>query len=137
MGIRIEGLCPLLEVFDMRRSLGFYRDLLGFEVVAAAPPGDAAAWALLRRGGAELMLNTAYEQHERPPAPDPARIAACGSSRSPTPTVTSSACSGRSSEEGVPRQPSGAGTRRSRSHDWLTSAWTWGRWSTSSAGGAA
>jgi glyoxylase I family protein len=30
---------------------------------------------LLRLNDAEVMLNTAYESHERPPAPDPARIA--------------------------------------------------------------
>jgi glyoxylase I family protein len=33
-------------------------------------------WALLKLNGAQLMLNTAYKQDERPPAPDPARIAA-------------------------------------------------------------
>jgi len=73
---RLEGLCPLLQVVDMPRSLAFYRDLLGFAVVHSAPPGDDADWCLLRTGDAELMLNTMYEKHERPSAPDPARTAA-------------------------------------------------------------
>ena len=40
MGIAVRGVCPLLEVFDMPTSIRFYRDVLGFEVVEAAPPGD-------------------------------------------------------------------------------------------------
>jgi catechol 2,3-dioxygenase-like lactoylglutathione lyase family enzyme len=76
MTLELEGLCPLIQVFDMRTSLRFYRDVLGFAVVMQAPAGDAPDWVLLRLGEAELMLNTAYEAHERPPAPDPARIAA-------------------------------------------------------------
>jgi catechol 2,3-dioxygenase-like lactoylglutathione lyase family enzyme len=74
---KIEGLCPLIQVFDMPRSLAFYRDVLGFGIVAQAPPGtDDCNWAWLRLGQAELMLNTMYEAPYRPPAPDPARDAA-------------------------------------------------------------
>jgi glyoxylase I family protein len=77
MALTIDGICTLLQVFDMPTSIAFYRDVLGFEVVMQAPPlGDDCDWAWLRRGGAELMLNTAYEAPHRPPAPDPARVAA-------------------------------------------------------------
>jgi catechol 2,3-dioxygenase-like lactoylglutathione lyase family enzyme len=81
MTLELRGICPLLQVFDMPRSLAFYRDALGFEIVEAAPAGGAGDegidWAWLRRGGAELMLNTAYDPDAaRPPAPDPARVAA-------------------------------------------------------------
>ncbi len=75
MAIAVRGVCPLLEVFDVPASIRFYRDVLGFEVVESAPPGDDCGWALLRLDEAELMLNTAYEDGERPPAPDPARVA--------------------------------------------------------------
>jgi catechol 2,3-dioxygenase-like lactoylglutathione lyase family enzyme len=68
-------MCPLIQVFDMPRSLTFYRDLLGFEVVQQAPPGDQCDWVWLRLGSAELMLNTMYEGPERPPAADAARVA--------------------------------------------------------------
>jgi glyoxylase I family protein len=70
MGIDMRGLCPLIQVFDMNTSLRFYCDLLGFEIVAKAEGGG---WAWLRHGGADLMLNTAYDDDERPEKPDPMR----------------------------------------------------------------
>jgi glyoxylase I family protein len=61
----------------MPTSIKFYRDVLGFELVTTSKPrGEYFDWALLRLSGVELMLNTAYEQDQRPPAPDPARFAA-------------------------------------------------------------
>ena len=51
---KLEGLCPLIQVFDMPRSLAFYRDLLGFDIVQQAPPGDSCDWVWLRSGSAEL-----------------------------------------------------------------------------------
>lgn len=76
MSIDLRGVCPLLQVFDMPASIRFYRDVLGFEVVQTSEAGERFDWAMLRLGGAELMLNTAYEEHERPAAPDPSRVAA-------------------------------------------------------------
>ena len=82
MAIELSGQCPLLQVFDMPEALAFYRDKLGFEVVQTAPPADRVSnddyfWVWLRLGGADLMLNTAYDPDaERPPFPDAARVAA-------------------------------------------------------------
>jgi glyoxylase I family protein len=77
MPFDIHGLCPLLQVFDMPTSFSFYKDILGFEVVSTSPAREGHFdWVWLRLNGAELMLNTAYEQDARPPAPDPARVAA-------------------------------------------------------------
>lgn len=76
MTLRIGGFATLLQVFDMPTSLAFYRDVLGFEVVSDVPPDDQCDWVMLKIHESELMLNTAYEAHERPPSPDPARIAA-------------------------------------------------------------
>ncbi|MCC6231129.1 MAG: VOC family protein [Verrucomicrobiales bacterium] len=73
---KIEGLCPMIQVFDMPASLAFYRDLLGFDVVQQSSAGDQCDWAWLRHGSAELMLNTRYEAANRPPAPDPAQVSA-------------------------------------------------------------
>jgi catechol 2,3-dioxygenase-like lactoylglutathione lyase family enzyme len=73
--IAIRGLCPLIQVFDMPTSLRFYRDVLGFAEVEKSGKGDDVHWAWLRHGQAEVMLNTAYDHGERPPALDPARIA--------------------------------------------------------------
>jgi glyoxylase I family protein len=74
MAIKTQGMAPLLQVFDMPTSISFYRDTVGFEVVD--PTRDDVDWALLRLNGVELMLNTAYEKHDRPQVRDEARTAA-------------------------------------------------------------
>ena len=71
----IHGICPLLQVFDMPTAIHFYRDVLGFSLHATSEPGDDCNWSWLKLNGAELMLNTAYEADQRPPAPDPLRVA--------------------------------------------------------------
>jgi glyoxylase I family protein len=76
MSLKIGSFATLLQVFDMPTSLRFYRDVLGFQVVSEVPVDERCDWVLLTLHGAELMLNTAYEAHERPAAPDPARVAA-------------------------------------------------------------
>jgi catechol 2,3-dioxygenase-like lactoylglutathione lyase family enzyme len=70
MPLRITGTVTLLQVFDMPTSLHFYRDLLGFEVFQRSQPDDNCGWAWLRLDGSEIMLNTAYEDADRPPTPD-------------------------------------------------------------------
>lgn len=76
MSLRIGGFATLLQVFDMPTSLAFYRDVLGFEVASDAPDDGVCDWVMLKRYESELMLNTAYEVDDRPPAPEPARISA-------------------------------------------------------------
>ncbi len=76
------GAVPYLEVFDMTASVAFYRDRLGFEVLFASPEvetseGRFSHFMRLRRGGVELMLNTAYDSNERPPGRTDARWAGC------------------------------------------------------------
>ena|ERR1700733_6113795 len=78
MGWKPLGLTPLIGVFDMPTSLKFYRDVLGFEIVAASPEvvtpeGRFSHWMWLRLGGAEVMLNTQYDSGERPASPSPER----------------------------------------------------------------
>ena len=77
MAIDVRGMTPLLQVFDMATSLKFYCDVLEFEIVMADKNTTAPNhnWVLLRREGAELMLNTAYEYDKRPAAPDAGRVA--------------------------------------------------------------
>lgn len=61
----------MLQVFDMPTSLRFYRDVLGFEIVSTSgPPAEQADWVWLRLGGADLMLNTAFESDTRPTTPE-------------------------------------------------------------------
>jgi catechol 2,3-dioxygenase-like lactoylglutathione lyase family enzyme len=81
MAIDVRGVCPLLQVYDMPTALKFYRDVLGFEVVGTSPElgPDKYHWVWLRLGGADVMLNTAYEfDSERPVPADRARVAAHG-----------------------------------------------------------
>jgi glyoxylase I family protein len=79
----LRGLTPLIQVFDMPRSLAFYRDLLGFEVYAASPEvntgeGCFSHWIWLRSGAVDLMLNTQYDSNERPAQADASRTATHG-----------------------------------------------------------
>jgi glyoxylase I family protein len=76
MPLELEGMVPLLQVYDMPTSIRFYCGQLGFELVNKSQPGNDFSWALLRLNGVELMLNTRYEKEARPHAPDPQRVAA-------------------------------------------------------------
>jgi uncharacterized glyoxalase superfamily protein PhnB len=75
MPIEVDGVAPLLSVFDMPRAIRFYRDVLGFKVVGNSPAlsdnPDDVDWAMLRLNGATIMLNGAYEAEYRPAAPNP------------------------------------------------------------------
>ena len=68
---RLEPAVPLLQVFDMQKSLTFYCDVLGFKVVDKT---DHDWWAMVRLGDATLMLNTAYEDNKRPARAEPKRV---------------------------------------------------------------
>lgn len=72
---RIEGIAPLLQVYDMPVSIHFYRDVLGFKVIMSSGEGDDVDWILMSLGEIELMLNTAYERELRPLHPEANRIA--------------------------------------------------------------
>ena len=74
MAIDIKGMAPLLSVFDMPVSLCFYRDVLGFEVAQDSGQGENSGWVMLQKNDATLMLNTSYDDDERPDAPDRAHI---------------------------------------------------------------
>ena len=79
MSIVVNGVCALLQVFDMPESVRFYRDIIGFEIVTTSPrEGDQFDWGLLRLNESNLMLNTAYEQDDRPARSEPARVSAHG-----------------------------------------------------------
>jgi catechol 2,3-dioxygenase-like lactoylglutathione lyase family enzyme len=58
MFLAIEGAVPLLAVFDVPRSIAFYRDALGFEVTNTSKPFTGAkddyGWAMLRLNDVRL-----------------------------------------------------------------------------------
>jgi glyoxylase I family protein len=80
MALEIDGVTPLIFVFDMPASVHFYRDVLGFKVVNHAPEYAEGLfhWAMLRQNDVTIMLNTAYDEGDAPAKPDPARVAAHG-----------------------------------------------------------
>lgn len=61
----------------MKKSIHFYRDLLGFTLSdkskSMSEDPDDVNWAMLHLGPACVMLNTAYDPDDVPDAPDPAR----------------------------------------------------------------
>lgn len=74
--MKLKGLTPLIQVFDMPASVAFYCGILGFEIIMQSRAGDHFDWAMLKLDGAYLMLNTAYESDNRPKTPDASRQAA-------------------------------------------------------------
>jgi glyoxylase I family protein len=66
MPIQSRSATPLFQVFDMRRSVAWYCDMLGFEVVQSYEPDGHLYWAMLQLGDATLMLNSQYEDEDRP-----------------------------------------------------------------------
>jgi len=77
MAIHVTGVAPLVQVFDMPKSIRFYRDMLGFTVTgksdSMSDDPDDVNWVMLRLGEATIMLNTAYDPEDVPDAPDAAR----------------------------------------------------------------
>ena len=78
--MHFTGMTPLIQVFDITKSLAFYTDTLGLHITAASPEIDApegrfSHFVWLKSGPIELMLNTACDTGERPDHPDPARSA--------------------------------------------------------------
>lgn len=69
MPIEATYLTPLIQVFNMPRSLAFYRDLLGFKVVSDSGDGDNSSWVWISLNGLNLMLNDQYEPGQVPDAP--------------------------------------------------------------------
>jgi glyoxylase I family protein len=72
--VNIRGLAPLLKVYDMRVSIGWYCDVLGFELVATGGPESYLHWAMVRLNGVEIMMEPYYPEAKRPAAPDPVRM---------------------------------------------------------------
>ncbi len=72
--MKFDYLCPLIQVFDMKVSLQFYVDVLGFQIHQQAGEAHDIGWVWLRRDDISLMLNTLYELSDRPAQPDPRRM---------------------------------------------------------------
>ena len=52
----ISAISPFFIVRDVPSSLRFYRDRLGFEITFQGPAPDDVFFAIVRRGGAQILL---------------------------------------------------------------------------------
>ena len=71
--MELTGMTTLIMVYDMKESVKFYRDLLGFYVAETSGEEDYY-WAKLTKDGMSLMLNTAYDGDSRPRTRDTQKI---------------------------------------------------------------
>ena len=53
----LTKLTPNLIVFSVERSIGFYRDVLGFTVQTTVPEASPYVFAIVQSGGVEIFLN--------------------------------------------------------------------------------
>ena len=65
----MKALTPLLNVEDADRSVGFYCDMLGFEVENRFEDNGKLIWAHISRGPIQMMINASCERGGRGPRP--------------------------------------------------------------------
>jgi lactoylglutathione lyase len=69
-----QELFPILVTADLPRALGFYRDLLGFEVSYQFPPDGEPAYVALDLGRSHLGIGADPAAAGDGPAPDARRF---------------------------------------------------------------
>jgi uncharacterized glyoxalase superfamily protein PhnB len=63
-----KKLTPNLMVEDVARTLAFYRDVLGFEVIMTLPEVEPLDFAIVKRDGVELMFQSRSSLSDNVPA---------------------------------------------------------------------
>lgn len=66
--MHFSDVTPNLVVADVDRSLRFYRDTLGFSIVATVPDAEPFVFVWLQRGGVNVFLNARDGVSEDVPA---------------------------------------------------------------------
>jgi uncharacterized glyoxalase superfamily protein PhnB len=65
----LKKLTPNLMVEDVDRTIAFYRDVLGFELLVTVPPEQGPfGWAMMRRDSVEIMFQSRSSLGEEIPA---------------------------------------------------------------------
>ena len=72
----LRKLTPNLMVEDVARTLAFYRETLGFEVLTTLPEQEPFTFAIVQRDGVELMFQSRLSLSENVPALSGAPIGA-------------------------------------------------------------
>jgi uncharacterized glyoxalase superfamily protein PhnB len=63
-----RSLTPNLVVADMERSVAFYRDVIGLEVIRTVPDQAPFDFAWMQRGGVDVFLNAIEAVRKESPA---------------------------------------------------------------------
>lgn len=61
--MKFQDVTPNLIVSDIDRSTAFYRDVLGFSIVATVPDAAPFVFVWLQRGGVNVFLNAPDGSH--------------------------------------------------------------------------
>ena len=65
--MRLRDLVPMLSVSDMSKSIAFYKDALGFEVIDKyVDEAGKMWWCMMRSSDVELMLTLCGEEIDSP-----------------------------------------------------------------------
>jgi catechol 2,3-dioxygenase-like lactoylglutathione lyase family enzyme len=64
----LKKLTPNLIVADVARSIGFYRDVLGFSVQSTVPEASPYVFAIVKSGAVEIFLNAPGPAEDEYPA---------------------------------------------------------------------
>ena len=56
MTTNLKKMTPNLMVEDVNKTIAFYKDILGFELLATVPETGQFNWAMMRRDNVEIMF---------------------------------------------------------------------------------
>ena len=66
--MRLTNLTPMLETEDIKQTVDFYTEMLGFECESLYPDADNPIWTCLRKDDVEIMFSVrnAHSTIEKP-----------------------------------------------------------------------
>ena len=68
MTTTLRKLTPNLMVEDVNKTVDFYKNMLGFDVLATVPETGQLNWAMLKQGDVEMQFQTRASLSEEIPA---------------------------------------------------------------------
>jgi uncharacterized glyoxalase superfamily protein PhnB len=63
--MQLKKLTPELTVDDIKGTIAFYQDILGFELVLTVPNKENIDWALMSCGEVEIMFHAKVGRHAK------------------------------------------------------------------------
>ena len=64
--MKLSFLAPMLEATDLKETIRFYTEILGFECIDCLPDQASPAWARFEKDAVTLMFTTRNEQSVHP-----------------------------------------------------------------------